>query len=188
MLFVRLVNLFESGLCGGFGFFHLVLDLIDVLLLLADDMSEVLVNLVDLVHSLVDLSDFILAFLHDFLLKLILLDQDLLLLEGCSRRVIVGAGRSLVLRSGAIHLLVLFHLFLDLGFRVCDICLDLFKVAFQFEKCLFVRTRLRLTIDALALSHDLFLEASLELSQDVRLGLVLLFEFRPVSTAIVREK
>lgn len=188
MLFVRLVDLFESGLGSSFGFFHLVLDLIDVLLLLADNVGKVLVDLVHLVHSLVDLSDFVLTFLHDFLLELVSLNQDLLLLEGCSRGIVAVAGCSLVLQSGAVQLLVLLHLFLDLGFGVCDARLDLFKVAFQFEKCLFMRTRLRLIFDTLPLSHDLFLEARFELSQDVRLGLVLLFKFQPVPSTIVREK
>lgn len=158
MLFVRLVDLFESGLGSSFGFFHLVLDLIDVFLLFSDNVRQILVDFIDLVHPLIDFSDFFFPFPHDFFLETVLLELELLLLEDILCRIIgivVGISRCVVkiscsprtrTRTRTIPLLILFHLFLDFGFGVCDIGLYPFKVAFQFEECLFLCTCLRLIL------------------------------------------
>mmetsp|Transcript_3541 Transcript_3541/g.9968 ORF Transcript_3541/g.9968 Transcript_3541/m.9968 type:complete len:285 (+) Transcript_3541:2106-2960(+) len=176
---VCLVDLFQSRLGGRLGLFHLVLDLVDVLLLLSDNVRQVPVDLVDLVHPLVDLSDFFLPLPHDFFLEAVLLNEHLLLLE-CRPCLVVGRGRrvprsrSSSRRSPLLELLALPR---HPGLECHDGGLNALEIPLQLGQGLLLRAGLGLVGESLALGQDLFLELSLELSQHVVLGLVLLHEF-----------
>lgn len=149
ILLIRLMDLVQPRLGRIACILHLVLDLIDLFLLLTDNMSQILVYLIDLVHPMVDLSDFLFPFSHDLLVETVLLqlELDLLLLllqyhgglvsaAGSDSRCHIGSGARVT------PLLVLPHLPCYLGLRGLDGRLDPFKVSLQFQQRLLLRAGL----------------------------------------------
>jgi hypothetical protein len=68
ILFIGFFNLLQTRLCIAVGVVHLSLNPINILLLRADNMSQIFVDFIDLMHAPINVANFLFSLAHNLFL------------------------------------------------------------------------------------------------------------------------